>query len=250
METDPMKRTLHWEFSVAVSALQYVGSESDIRCFLSVGMQPCKPLGRPVKLLTQYSPCYKLEKGGKLVFDQPRIFYQRKAFKATPLELGKLELKIGMWKVSRWTFNSFYGVGSKTLEQIMSRESQTSIRVREALTQADRDEKKKNRRPVSDVGVVYGEFILEELFDVKLFFENWKFFPKPGAKIGGKNEEKQLKFIVPKNFRANPAKSKNCQTASTNWRGEGSALEPYTWKQADVATLRATRRASWGSMVS
>lgn len=243
METDPMKRTLHWEFSVAVSALQYVGSESDIRCFLSVGMQPCKPLGRPVKLLTQYSPCYRLEKGGKLVFDQPRIFYQRKAFKATPLELGKLELKIGMWKVSRWTFNSFYGVGSKTLEQIMSRESQTSIRVREALTQADRDEKKKNRRPVSDVGVVYGEFILEELFDVKLFFESWKFFPKPGAKIGGKNEEKQLKFIVPKNFRANPAKSKNCQTASTNWRGEGSALEPYTWKQADVATLRATRRS-------
>lgn len=93
---------------------------------------------------------------------------------------------------------------------------------------------------MSDVAVVFGEVILEEVFDVKLFFENWKFFPQEGAK----QEDKQLAFVVPKNFYGNPSKNKNCQVVTTKWRKDGSRLEPYFWKSTTKVTkLRGTRRA-------
>ena len=88
--------------------------------------------------------------------------------------------------------------------------------------------------------MVFGEVILEEVFDVKLFFENWKFFPQESAKV----EDKQLAFVVPRNFYGNPSKNQNCQVVTTKWRKDGSSLEPYFWRSATkVAKLRGTRRA-------
>ena len=37
------------------------------------------------------------------------------------------------------------------------------------ISAADREEKKKHKRSISDVAVVYGEVVLEEVFDVKLY---------------------------------------------------------------------------------
>ena len=114
--------------------------------------------------------------------------------------------------------------------------------LQETLTEADREEKKKHKRPISDVAVVFGEVILEEVFDVKLFFENWKFFPDNEKKE--KKEDKQLTFVVPKNFQANPSKNQKCQVVSTNWRRDGSSLNPYFWKATtQIAKVRGTRRS-------
>ena len=117
--------------------------------------------------------------------------------------------------------------------------------LQETLTEADREEKKKHKRPISDVAVVFGEVILEEVFDVKLFFENWKFFPDNEKKE--KKEDKQLTFVVPKNFQANPSKNQKCQVVSTNWRRDGTSLNPYFWKATtQIAKVRGTRRSEHG----
>ena len=135
-----------WEFSVSISRFQFVGSETKIPCFFAVSLQPSNPRSKSVRLLTQYSPKYDLEKASPLVLRQASIFYERKAFKAKQSDLGRLELKVAMWRVSRWSFNSFYGLATRSLDYILSREANTSIRLSEALTQKERDEKKKNRR--------------------------------------------------------------------------------------------------------
>lgn len=239
---DLSRQKLLWEFSVSINRFQFVGSETTMPCFFAVSLQPTKKESKSVRLLTQYSPKYDLDKTGPLVLNRPSVFYERKAFRASQSELGKLELKVAMWKVSRWTFNSYHGVTTRSLEQILSREPNTSMLLQETLTEADREEKKKHKRPISDVAVVFGEVILEEVFDVKLFFENWKFFPDNEKKE--KKEDKQLTFVVPKNFQANPSKNQKCQVVSTNWRRDGSSLNPYFWKATtQIAKVRGTRRA-------
>ncbi|CAJ1415254.1 unnamed protein product [Effrenium voratum] len=239
---DPARRKRLWEFSVNVNNFQYVGKDSSVRAFFAVSMGPSKPSRtKVVQLLTQYSPLFHMEKGKALVLERPKIFYERKAFKASPVELAKLELKVAMWKASRWTFNTYYGVGCRTLEYILSREPNTSIRLQEALTAADREDKRKHKRPISDVGVVLGEVILEEVFDVHLFFENWKLYPRAQERT---KDDKMLTFVVPKNCFANPAKNKNCQAVHTSWREQGSSLEPFFWKSTShAAKMRGTRRA-------
>ena len=140
-----------WEFSVSISRFQFVGSEVSIPCFFAVSLQPNNPRSKSVRLLTQYSPKYDLEKAQALILRQPSIFYERKAFKASQSELSRLELKLAMWRVSRWSFNSFYGLATRTLDYILSREANTSIRLSEALTQKEREEKKKNRRSTASI---------------------------------------------------------------------------------------------------
>ena len=231
---------------MSINRFQFVGAETTMPCFFAVSLQPSKKDSKSVRLLTQYSPKYDLDKTGPLVLSRPSVFYERKAFRASQSELAKLELKVAMWSVSRWTFNSYHGVSTRSLEQILSREPNTSMLLQETLTEADREEKKKHKRPISDVAVVFGEVILEEVFDVRLFFENWKFFPDNEKKE--KKEDKQLTFVVPKNFQANPSKNQKCQVVSTNWRRDGSALNPYFWKATtQIAKVRGTRTGHGGS---
>jgi len=131
-----------------------------------------------------------------------------------------------MWRISNFTFNTFYGFGSKTLWYIARRDPNMNILVSQKKTK--KEEEKKGRRP-PDVAIFEITCNLEEVFDFKLICENWNFEMRddhPDYKSRRK-ESKALTFQIPRNMTSDALRNRRCTSHTTKWTAKGR--ETFTW---------------------
>merc|ERR1712217_925717 len=98
-------------------------------------------------------------------------------FKLSYKELRRHVLKLDLWRVSHFTFNSYVGVGKQlSLWDIANRDAMQRIRIQKKQT-PDEEEKmrktggKKARAP--DVAIFESIITFEEEFEFRLSCENW-----------------------------------------------------------------------------
>mmetsp|Transcript_98361 Transcript_98361/g.220198 ORF Transcript_98361/g.220198 Transcript_98361/m.220198 type:complete len:1301 (+) Transcript_98361:36-3938(+) len=251
---EPDEKRRHWELMLSVRSFEYVGRDSKIDAFFSVSLRPDQPKlhMNKVKLLPEYTPAYILQKGVWKTLDTPIILYRKKTFALSYKDLRKHVLKVDMWRISPFTFNCYYGSGTKTLWDVATREANMSIRIKQKLTVKEEEERRKKNGgalSVSDIARFECTVNLEELFDFHLLCENWNLdlaVDHPDYKRRLK-EKKCLTFIMPKHDNAVPMKKKGCHTRRVEWKA-GVARDHATkffWTSLGGKTFifRGTRTA-------
>eukprot|EP00928_Gymnodinium_smaydae_P009832 TRINITY_DN13680_c0_g3_i1.p1 TRINITY_DN13680_c0_g3~~TRINITY_DN13680_c0_g3_i1.p1 ORF type:complete len:940 (+),score=143.00 TRINITY_DN13680_c0_g3_i1:58-2877(+) len=227
-EVSPEEKRRRWELILSVRSMEYVGSESSIDSFFSVCMRPENPRRQRnhVKMLAEYTPAFILTKNERKSLDIPIILYNRKCFNLSYKDLNRHVIKIDMWKVSNFTFNSYHGVGVRSLADVASRDPNMSIRIKMKLTSKDLAEKKKKRIPISDVALFECTINLEEMFDFRLVCENWNFELRRDHPDYARRslEQKCLTFVVPRSNQSEASAPRNCSLQRVPWSPKGQQL--------------------------
>eukprot|EP00930_Biecheleria_cincta_P037865 TRINITY_DN26016_c0_g1_i1.p1 TRINITY_DN26016_c0_g1~~TRINITY_DN26016_c0_g1_i1.p1 ORF type:complete len:1219 (+),score=214.11 TRINITY_DN26016_c0_g1_i1:71-3727(+) len=241
----------HFEFSLSALAFEYVGKETSMYCFFGIAIVPNVPRTRTkLSVLPQFTSALHLESKEKMTLQIPDVFYDRKLLAVRDEDLDKFELTITMWRISNWTFNTYHGRAVKKLSVIASRDPNMAIRVFEVLSKKDLEEKIKNRRPVSDVAVFHANITLEQMFDFKLFYENWSLTQRsdhPKYKERAKQLQ-HITFIIPKSASSDASTKRRCQTPTlekragvAKVRGNDIVWETQWSSSAVMATFRGTK---------
>merc|ERR1712060_228943 len=120
-------------------SFRYVGTNSTIDTFLVISLVPEDVKNRQVKLklLPQYSPAIILTKDEDYSLTTPWILYNKKNFQLSYKDLEKHILKISMWKVSYYTFNTYHGIGTQNLWKIATENSNLDIKIKQTITPED-----------------------------------------------------------------------------------------------------------------
>lgn len=230
LEAEEKSRT--WEIIMELKAIEYVGKDDEIDCFFAATIQPENPLARQdtVKLLPEFTPAYILTKGkrredSRLSLENPFRMYERKKFRMSYKRLKSHVLKIDMWKVSRISFNTYVGVGTRSVHQVATSEANMNIKLRQTLTQHDKDEmKKKKITSTPDIAVFEGTIVCEEVFDFQMACENWllEMNPKHPDCMQWQSERKCLTFALPRDALSNASSRRRCRIVRTPWSPDNS----------------------------
>eukprot|EP00746_Dinoflagellata_sp_MGD_P000196 gnl/MRDRNA2_/MRDRNA2_100357_c0_seq1.p1 gnl/MRDRNA2_/MRDRNA2_100357_c0~~gnl/MRDRNA2_/MRDRNA2_100357_c0_seq1.p1 ORF type:complete len:1229 (+),score=291.58 gnl/MRDRNA2_/MRDRNA2_100357_c0_seq1:146-3832(+) len=237
--TAPEDRIRTWELNVSIRSFDNVTTEK-LNLFFSVSLNsefPKKHYPR-VRILPKYTGMYTLAKGESEVPDNPIILYERKWFRLSYKELTKHVVKVDMWKVSSLTFNNYFGHVEKKLYDVANKPAAMDLMLKKKLTKAQMNAKKKIKP--ADVAVFCCNINLEELFDFQLKFDNWTFIAdKNHPKFSElSTQRKRLKFIIPKNRKANAVKSQACSTSLVPWTED---KERYFWASPGKFIFTGTR---------
>jgi len=230
LEAEEKSRT--WEIIMELKAIEYVGKDDEIDCFFAATIQPENPLARQdtVRLLPEFTPAYILAKGkrredSRLCLENPYRMFERKKFRMSYKRLKSHILKIDMWKVSRISFNTYVGVGTRSVHQVATSEANMNIKLRQTLTQQDKDEmKKKKITSTPDIAVFEGCIVCEEVFDFQMACENWllEMNPKHPDCQQWLSERKCLTFALPRDALSNASSRRRCRIVRTPWSPDTS----------------------------
>mmetsp|Transcript_70355 Transcript_70355/g.153301 ORF Transcript_70355/g.153301 Transcript_70355/m.153301 type:complete len:1300 (+) Transcript_70355:110-4009(+) len=220
-------RDRFWELQLAIRSMKYVGSVTAIDTFFTVSIVPIDPIKTksPLRLLPEYSPACILIKNEEKVLDNPFQLWKNKSFKMPYKDLDKYTLDIAMWKISKFTFNTYYGKGSRTLSKIVRQEANMQFAIKEKFTREVEEQRKRKRKlSVPDVAMLGLVVNCEEIFDFQLACENWSLELRDQVAQQRKEEYKTLTFIVPKNSRSDASAGRKCHTATVKWRTDAEKL--------------------------
>mmetsp|Transcript_39243 Transcript_39243/g.98745 ORF Transcript_39243/g.98745 Transcript_39243/m.98745 type:complete len:1294 (-) Transcript_39243:41-3922(-) len=224
MAQRPEDKMRYWDLQLAIRSMNYVGGDDQIDTFFAVSIIPSEPekVKSRVRLLPEYSPACILNKNEIKTLDTPFQLWRGKIFKMPYKELEKYILKVAMWKVSKMTFNTYYGRGQRSLAKIVRNEANIQFAVKEKLTKEAEERKKKRRMAQSDVAMLGLTVNLEEIFDFQLQCENWSLELRkehPNWKKHRKDERKCLTFVVPKSKFSDASSNRVCYTQTVRWKG-------------------------------
>mmetsp|Transcript_85656 Transcript_85656/g.239303 ORF Transcript_85656/g.239303 Transcript_85656/m.239303 type:complete len:1311 (-) Transcript_85656:127-4059(-) len=227
----PVEKPRQWELQVEAKSFENVGADKTVDAFFAVSCRAEKPHihKNHVRLLPEYTAAYILRKSEAYCLDQPVLLYDRKIFSLPYKELRKHVLRVDMWKVSNFSFNRYYGVGSRNLWYIANRDPNISLRIKKKMTKKETEERKKKRLDTTDVCVFECKVKLEEMFDFKLVCENWSLTLRDKHEQYPRRikEQKCLTFIIPKTFAGNASFNRNCTVRRVPWTEKGS--QEFYW---------------------
>lgn len=214
-----------WEFKLLIRSFENVQPES-IDCFWSISINVANPLKfrNDVRLLPEFTTAYVLGKAGttQAVYtpSNPLILFDRKTFRLAYKGLHKQILKVDMWRFSSWTFNTYYGHGSRNLYKIANGSSDVSLTIQKKLSLAEMKKNTKAKSGASyDVAQIACTVNLEEIFNYNLKCENWNLelnTEHPQYKKRA-DEDKALTFVFPRTRKAEPLRRIGCTSVTLDW---------------------------------
>eukprot|EP00927_Polykrikos_kofoidii_P057011 TRINITY_DN51115_c0_g1_i1.p1 TRINITY_DN51115_c0_g1~~TRINITY_DN51115_c0_g1_i1.p1 ORF type:complete len:1234 (-),score=191.66 TRINITY_DN51115_c0_g1_i1:83-3562(-) len=241
----PMQLKRSWEMTVQVRSFQNIGTLQKVDAFFAFvikSMHPNKIKNR-TSLLPAYTQSYLLTKNERVALDKPIMPLQRKTFSLTYEELQFHILRIDMWKVHSFSFNTYYGMGSLVLWELARRPSDVSTIIKRKLTRKEfADMKKRGIHGAPDVAVLECNVMLEELFDFRLICDNWNLELNPTHPEYKKRngERKCLTFIMPRTIASDPSNRIKCTIHRGDWTTPGS--RNFFWPKIEKAfCFRGTR---------
>eukprot|EP00425_Heterocapsa_triquetra_P030976 CAMPEP_0195099282 /NCGR_PEP_ID=MMETSP0448-20130528/58188_1 /TAXON_ID=66468 /ORGANISM="Heterocapsa triquestra, Strain CCMP 448" /LENGTH=1293 /DNA_ID=CAMNT_0040134149 /DNA_START=29 /DNA_END=3910 /DNA_ORIENTATION=+ len=217
----PEEKKRLWELKMSVRGLMYVGKDSKIDTFFAVSLVPTdRRLKDPVRLLSEYTPATILHKEERFTPTNPIVLWSRKHFKISYKDLDSYDLKVAMWRVSPVSFNTYYGIGTRSLRKIVNRDANVELTIKEKLTKEKEEAKRKRTKTTSDVAVFSCTVNFEEVFDFQLIPENWnlEMLEQHHDFKKRKDEKKCLKFVVPKDTGSDASRSRRCSECRVDWK--------------------------------
>eukprot|EP00397_Hematodinium_sp_SG-2012_P003279 GEMP01003287.1.p1 GENE.GEMP01003287.1~~GEMP01003287.1.p1 ORF type:complete len:1079 (+),score=267.65 GEMP01003287.1:694-3930(+) len=173
-----------------------------------------------LKMKLLYTQMYTLKKGESADLSKPVDLIRNVWFRMPYRDMRNHVIRIDLWKVSKWTLNTYFGTCERTLWSIATSSMDLGVMIKKKLT---KQEVAKKKTPY-DVARVRCSISLEEIFDFRISFDNWTFKTNPDHPDAGKinGERKKITLIVPKNRRAKASvhsllRPHNSKARSSQW---------------------------------
>eukprot|EP00397_Hematodinium_sp_SG-2012_P016527 GEMP01016864.1.p1 GENE.GEMP01016864.1~~GEMP01016864.1.p1 ORF type:complete len:595 (+),score=134.10 GEMP01016864.1:328-2112(+) len=216
----PDQRRRTWEFSMSINNFENVTNETmDIFFTVEIGHANKKKRSK-LKMKLLYTQMYTLKKGESADLSKPVDLIRNVWFRMPYRDMRNHVIRIDLWKVSKWTLNTYFGTCERTLWSIATSSMDLGVMIKKKLT---KQEVAKKKTPY-DVARVRCSISLEEIFDFRISFDNWTFKTNPDHPDAGKinGERKKITLIVPKNRRAKASvhsllRPHNSKARSSQW---------------------------------
>eukprot|EP00928_Gymnodinium_smaydae_P005861 TRINITY_DN1202_c0_g1_i1.p1 TRINITY_DN1202_c0_g1~~TRINITY_DN1202_c0_g1_i1.p1 ORF type:complete len:1308 (-),score=293.17 TRINITY_DN1202_c0_g1_i1:163-3918(-) len=240
----PEDRERWWELEFSIRSINNVTSSS-LTFFFCVSVLSEDPKTHPsrVRLATQFTPIFTLEKGEAATLDNPLVLYDRKSFALSYRELARHVVKVDMWQVSCWTFNTYYGHRKEKLADLSNRDPNMDLMMKRKFSKKQMADKSR-KQAIGDVALFSCRASLEEIFDFKMICDNWTFeLSEDHPDIEKlRKQRKRLTFVMPKDRRSLPGQGKvgggGSSSYTTEWNKD---LTKYFWDRCETFAFRGTR---------
>lgn len=244
-ERPPMERDRYWEASVSIKSFQNLTKET-IKFFFVVSMEHENPKVRgKVRLLPKFTGTFTLGKGEAKTPITPVVLFDKKEFKMSYKELERHRVKVDIWEISCWTFNTYLGYKTMKLSDVARRDPNLTMLLKRKLTRKQQKEQRQRGRTVADVAQVWLTISLEEIFDFTLECDNWtlELNPRFGQFPQLKNNYSRLTFLMPKNKRSLPGQNQlasSTSSSTTAWIKKNE-VGAFFWPRCGKYIFRGTR---------
>lgn len=223
VDLDFNDRIRTFEFTLDLRSVTVIGQ--GMFTFFAVELGPIRPDKHKdrVRLLPEFTPAYNLAKDETRTLPLLHSVFKRKHFSVSYAELKMHHMRVAMWCVSCWTFNTYHGVGTKTLWELAIHDANLEVPVKKSLSK--KETSKKRAYDVGSVGCICN---LQEVFDFSITCENWNLELETDHPLYSTfNEEaKGLTFFFPKDSGLKGFRS--CTHATVEWKTQASA-EGFYW---------------------